>query len=813
MRWKVLLFLVLLICLLLIPARTQATPQATTYLVSSSTGNDNNNGVTLPFQTIAKVNSLTLTSGDKVLFKCGDVWQGEQLIISQSGSDGNPITYGSYPEDCANKPVLSGSRPISGWSVHSGSIYVADLGAGVNNGRFPNGINQLFRNGERLTMGRWPNLGTTNGGYSVVDGQPAGSQITDNQLPGGSFTGGIIHIKTMRWLLVNRIITGRSGSTLSLNDSLSCWGGTCQGWGYFINNHLSTLDQDGEWYYDEAANRVYLYSTSGSPTNIEGSVIFDTDANSAHGGIMLSSTPPSSYVVVDNLAVKNWFNRGISAWGSIRSDIYHHITVQNTLVKDIDGPGVRLSTWIWSANNGRDGLRGGHHMTFRNNVIDGANHFGITGYYAQSTFEGNTIQNIGLIKNLNASGMGCGTTGQSCTENGDGIRIRTYEPADSGHNNTLRHNRIEKTGYNGIDVFGAYTTIDQNYITQTCFSKGDCGGIRTFGGDSFSVTNVHDLTITDNVIVDIPGNTDGCNDTYKPLFGMGLYIDHYSDKVVLTGNTVISTTHTGLVYQNSTGTATHNTVYNASLNSMFAAQIALAGSPTRVSMSNNVMYGLTETAWTFYSKSLSNIISSDYNYLFHPYEVDQIAHDNWTRYTFPEWQAYSGRETHSKTNWFTLDPGDAPRSRIFYNETNASKAFDLGYRRYLDLDQNEVVGSLTLPPYSSKVLVDDGSVAITLLSISPMMWGADEAGEFTLTVKGAGFKGSSVVRWDGAARPTTFVNSNTLQATIPASDVDTPGTFEVTVYDATQTPQETAVLPFLVVDHVYRVSLPAILRN
>ena len=336
MRKPVLLFIILAINFYFIPDLIQAAPQATTYLISSSTGDDDNDGINAPFQTVAKVNSLSLSPGDKVLFKCGDVWQGEQLVIRQSGNSSNPITFGSYPENCSDKPILSGSLPISGWSVHSGNIYVADLDDGGNNGRFPHGINQLFRNGERRMMGRWPNLGTANGGYSVVDGQPSSNQITDNQLPGGDWTGGIIHIKTMRWLLVNRIITGSSGSTLSLNDSLSCWGGTCQGWGYFINNHLSTLDQDGEWYYDAASNRIYLYSTVGSPANMEGSAILDTTANTTHGGVMLSSTPPSSYVVVDNLAVKNWFNHGISALGSMRGDVYHHITVQNTLVKDVD---------------------------------------------------------------------------------------------------------------------------------------------------------------------------------------------------------------------------------------------------------------------------------------------------------------------------------------------------------------------------------------------------------------------------------------------------------------------------------------------
>ena len=128
----------------------------TTYYVSSSEGADGNSGLTSspgsdgPFRTIAKVNGLALNPGDKVLFKCGDTWQGEMLTIDASGTVTDPIIFGSYPGGCADKPVLSGAEPLSGWTAYSGNIYSADLSAGANAGKFPNGISQLFRNGDRL---------------------------------------------------------------------------------------------------------------------------------------------------------------------------------------------------------------------------------------------------------------------------------------------------------------------------------------------------------------------------------------------------------------------------------------------------------------------------------------------------------------------------------------------------------------------------------------------------------------------------------------------------------------------------------------
>ncbi len=789
----------------------------TTYYVSSSSGDDTNPGTELaPFKTIAKVNSLNLQPGDRVLFKCGDTWRAEQLVIRWAGTESSPITFSSYPAGCANKPILSGSLPIAGWSLYTGNIYWAD----VSESTFRLGINQLFRNGQRLTLGRWPNLDAPNSGYSFVDAHTAGgNQITDNELPGGiDWTGAIVHIKNIRWSMLERQVTGSGGTTLTLNRGLSClisgWG-DCVGWGYFINNHLATLDRDGEWYYDAGTRRVYLYSGSGAPNNIEGSVVFTTDPDPNRirdGGIMLSDGSETAYIIIDNLEIKNWFNHGIGTPGGMNRDIYHHITVRNVTIRDVNSAGVRLSSWLERPSDGRKGLRGGHHMVFTNNLIDGANHFGITGYFAESTFEDNTIRNIALIQNLGKSGMGCGQTSDECTENGDGIRIRTYDPLDSGYGNTLRYNRLEKIGYNGVDVFGHDTTLEKNFITQACYSKADCGGVRTFGGDNLSATKVYNVKLLNNIIVDIPGNVDGCHAS-RAAFGMGLYVDHYSRDVEARGNTVISTTITGINYQRSTGQIIDNTVYNASYGTEYAAHISLGSDETRVTVTGNRLYGLNTKAWTLYSRSLSNWIASDYNYIFHPYVNNHIAYgQSWTRYTFADWKAFSGLEAHSRTNWFTQPVGEPSRGRIFYNASKTTLVINLGDRQYLDLDQNPVIGSLTLPPFTSKILVDNGPAPLTLLGITPSLFDVDEAADFTLIADGTGFTANSVVRWNGNDRPTTFVSSTRLTATIFAADVSVVGQFPVTVYDPAPPPTGTVTLPKMlyVVKDIFQAYLPTV---
>ena len=54
---------------------------------------------------------------------------------------------------------------------------------------------------------------------------------------------------------------------------------------------------------------------------------------------------------------------------------------------------------------------------------------------------------------------------------------------------------------------------------------------------------------------------------------------------------------------------------------------------------------------------------------------------------------------------------------------------------------------------------------------------------FTLTVNGTNFVASSVVRWNGSNRTTTFVSGTELRAAIPASDVALAGSAQVTVFD------------------------------
>jgi len=62
---------------------------------------------------------------------------------------------------------------------------------------------------------------------------------------------------------------------------------------------------------------------------------------------------------------------------------------------------------------------------------------------------------------------------------------------------------------------------------------------------------------------------------------------------------------------------------------------------------------------------------------------------------------------------------------------------------------------------------------------------------FTLTVLGTGYSVASVVQWNGATLPTTYVSDTELLAQIPAADISATGTASVTVNDPTNSPTVT----------------------
>ena len=78
----------------------------TNFYLSSSQGNDSNNGTKkTPWKTLKKINSIKLKPGDKVLFRKNDAFFGH-FVVNGSGSKRKPIIITSYGK--GKQPIISG---------------------------------------------------------------------------------------------------------------------------------------------------------------------------------------------------------------------------------------------------------------------------------------------------------------------------------------------------------------------------------------------------------------------------------------------------------------------------------------------------------------------------------------------------------------------------------------------------------------------------------------------------------------------------------------------------------------------------------
>jgi hypothetical protein len=100
---------------------------ATNYYVSSSGGNDANDGKSpaTAWKTFSAagnhVNSGSFNAGDVIYLKRGDVWN-EQLVPPSSGASGNPIQFDAYGTGAA--PLITAAAPILPWTSGTGTPWM-----------------------------------------------------------------------------------------------------------------------------------------------------------------------------------------------------------------------------------------------------------------------------------------------------------------------------------------------------------------------------------------------------------------------------------------------------------------------------------------------------------------------------------------------------------------------------------------------------------------------------------------------------------------------------------------------------------------
>jgi parallel beta-helix repeat protein len=631
------------------------------YYVSAS-GSDANTGLSeqAPFQSLTRLNALSLQAGDQILFRRGDVFAGS-LSIRYSGSASSPITLDAYGTGA--KPKLVGSRPITNWSSLGNNRWQATCEACGSQ------LTGLFLNNQALPLGRYPNASEANKGYLTIQSHQGKSLINSQQSLPANFTGGEVVIRPVQWILNRATITQQSGNSLSI--AYSSGYEPADKWGYFIQNHPATLDQAGEWCYTASSKTIQLYSEQ-DPNNQPIRAAVDEQGLSLVG---------VSNVSVRNLQISQSLNTGLAVSNS-----------SNVVLS-----GVEITS------SGEDGVvvsGSGSGLLIENSLIEEANNNGVViGAYQNVTFRGNTLRRIGLLAGRGRSGDGTYTGFASA----------------STANTLIENNVVDQIGYNGIN-FSSGTVLQRNVVSNYCLTKSDGGGMYIWNGNKQALSGIR---LVSNVVYNGIGASEGSpGGSYSGA--NGIYLDDCTANIELANNAVFNCKGLGIYLHGSSGVkVTNNTLYNNGEAQLAIMDIPGACSPRDNTVTGNVLVSRTADQFVNKYESHQNDLSSygvfDNNVYARPYSDAQKVFVVYNAgsgivgesLSLSSWQGRYGKDANSRNSPVSLSSSQSADEwlKLVYNAGGSERVESLA-GSYVDVGSGKLYsGSVSVPAFSALVLV------------------------------------------------------------------------------------------------------------
>jgi parallel beta-helix repeat protein len=257
---------------------------------------------------------------------------------------------------------------------------------------------------------------------------------------------------------------------------------------------------------------------------------------------------------------------------------------------------------------------------------------------------------------------------------------------------------------------GKWNIVERNIIQHAMLINSDGAALKSFGvGSQYNI-------FRNNFVSSSNGNTAGAPQG-SPLSYFqtpGIYFDFSTNNCTIQDNTIYNQTKKGIFLNASTNhnTVVGNTVYggnylldfNGAPNDNIAFYINMIG----MTVKHNVLFAKDNDDYVL--RMVDNtggynhgIIDS--NYYFQPYEANNYAFiPPATSISFSTWLTNTGYDMHTQSsflNWALPTSDDT----LIMNQTDNVVTVSLGADKYLDLDSNTVCGSVTLAPYTSKILI------------------------------------------------------------------------------------------------------------
>jgi hypothetical protein len=424
-------------------------------LYISPTGNDAAAGtITAPLATLAAARDKAdqLKGGNTpvtVYLRGGTYYLAAPLVFgaANSGTETAPIIYTAYGIE---KPVISGGIKItSAWAASSGSIMVTTIAQNLK-------VDQLFLNGKRQILARYPNFDTTkdNNNTRRLDGYAAdciGATHVGKWANPAEGPGYIRGLHEAEWGGNDYKMTGKNGTTLTYtwvgdNNRGSAMHATYR----MVENLFEELDAAGEWFYRKSTGQLFFWPPAG--TNLSTATIelasqdellrfvgsTATSANSVKfikfAGITFTHTFRTLFSKPYEPVLKSdW---AIARAGTVFMQNAENIQIKNCFFDQIGGNGVFMSGY------------NRNHLIFNNVFID-----------AGAT----AVALVGLTSSVRCPSSWSNTP--ACNDKAKGPLTPEYPSFITVDNNMINHSgRFEKQSA-GIDIsMSEYDTIRHNTV-------------------------------------------------------------------------------------------------------------------------------------------------------------------------------------------------------------------------------------------------------------------------------------------------------------------------------------------------------------
>jgi len=661
----------ILLAIVAIALLSQSCFAANKYYVTNNGGTGTGLDSTTNAWSFAKLNATSsITGDDSVLFHAGETFYG--VLTTRAGTAGHPVKYGRY--GAGANPVISGLTTLTTWTLYSGNIYYTTVSDTL--------LNVVMYDGAIRGRGRYPKTG-----YLTFTSHTVGATASTTASITGTAVGAIpfnpagaeIVIRKIRQVTDRHLVTSRVGNTLNLGGAY--YGNNAayivgDGNGWFIQNHISCLTADGDWYFDRSTNRLYMYNPVGH--TVKASTIDRLSAFSFG----------KNYINVSNIDFEGADNECTYMSGSAHDINFYNCNWRNAMVAVLTTDLNNVMT------DGKTNVLwyGGSISNMLDNAIKG----NLSDYM---TIDGMTITNIFQIAGAGSSGDG----------RGDAIGIL-------GKKNTVRKSILKNLGFHGIRLFGDSTLVEYNFLDSFCNVKDDAAGIYDY--DPFNAFTSGKI-IRYNTVLHAIGAIAGAPPYEQTSKAAAVYFDDVNG-IEMYGNVLAHGTWTGLHWLGDGANYVHdNLFYDFDEHQVMIKNFTntlIRG----LNFINNTLIATKPTSYTLHVKlqqpndnpglfgTMNNNIyarpvDDNATILFQrQYDSSGTWVNTSNTYTLSQWKSYFNQDAASTKSQVTITDTSLFRFNYNYSATPVTVPFSGIYK---DINNTDYSASITLPAYSAAVSI------------------------------------------------------------------------------------------------------------